>query len=155
MIIALGSDHRGLAHKELILAALGRQGHETVDFGCHQGAPADYPDAALPVAEQVAGGRAQFGILICGSGIGMSIAANKVRGVRAALCATESQARATRQHNDSNVLCLSGDAMDPPTALVLSLVWLETAFEGGRHARRIAKITEYEDLHLIQEGKDV
>jgi ribose 5-phosphate isomerase B len=85
--------------------------------------------------------------LICGSGIGMSIAANKVKGIRASLCFTENQARTTRQHNDSNMICLSGDAVDPQAALALTRIWLESVFEGGRHAGRVSKITDYEDQH--------
>ena len=95
----------------------------------------------------MARGLADAGVLICGSGIGMSIAANKVPGVRASLCFTPDQARTTRQHNDSNVLCLSGDAMDPANALVILDAWLEADFEGGRHGRRVDKITAYENNH--------
>ena len=99
----------------------------------------------------MASGQADAGVLICGSGIGVSIAANKVKGVRASLCFTPDQARTTRQHNDSNVLCLSGDAMDPEAALILLDAWLGSEFEGGRHGRRVDKITAYETHHLITE----
>ena len=149
MKIALGSDHRGFPHKELLLETLGGRGVTAEDFGCRSDDPSDYPDAAFLVAEQVARGLADAGVLICGSGIGMSIAANKVPGVRASLCFTPDQARATRQHNDSNVLCLSGDAMDPANALVILDAWLEADFEGGRHGRRVDKITAYENNHQI------
>jgi ribose 5-phosphate isomerase B len=145
MKIAIGSDHRGLAHKTLIGSALREQGHIVEDFGCHTEAPADYPDAALSVGAAVAAGAAAAGVLICGSGIGMSIAANKVRGIRASLCFTEQQARKTRQHNDSNVICLSGDALSPNEALALVNAWLAADFEAGRHAIRVAKIIAYED----------
>ena len=117
------------------------------DFGCHGPASADYTDAALPAAEMVGKGEAVAGILICGSGIGMSIAANKVLGVRASLCFSEDQARTTRQHNDSNILCLSGDGVDPDTALKLTAAWLDSEFEGGRHARRVNKFIDWEKDH--------
>jgi len=148
MKIAVGSDHRGFAHKALITKMLKARGVQVEDFGCHSTESADYPDAALPAAEMVALGEAEAGILICGSGIGMSIAANKVKGIRASLCFTEAQAQTTRQHNDSNVLCLSGDGVDPETAVTLSKAWLGASFEAGRHARRVAKITAYEDNHM-------
>jgi len=148
MKIAIGSDHRGFAHKMLIAEMLRGRGEQVEDFGCAGTDSADYPDAALPAAEMVARGEADAGILICGSGIGMSIAANKVKGIRASLCFTEDQARTTRQHNDSNVLCLSGDGIDPQTAVVLAKAWLAASFAAGRHARRVAKITAYEDNHM-------
>ena len=151
MKIALGSDHRGYKHKALLADSLRSGGMEAVDLGCHSEDSADYPDAALAVAELVGTGKVDAGILICGSGIGMSIAANKVKGVRASLCFTPDQARTTRQHNDSNVLCLSGDQIDPDTALVLCDAWLAADFEGGRHGRRVDKIIAYENKHLIQE----
>jgi ribose 5-phosphate isomerase B len=151
MKIALGSDHRGYQHKALLIDSLRSRGMEVEDLGCHSEDSADYPDAALAVAELVGTGKVDAGILICGSGIGMSIAANKVKGVKASLCFTPDQARTTRQHNDSNVLCLSGDQVDPETALILCDAWLETDFEGGRHGRRVDKITAYENKHLIQE----
>ncbi|MGD9547006.1 MAG: ribose 5-phosphate isomerase B [Candidatus Krumholzibacteriia bacterium] len=148
MIIAVGSDHRGFAHKSTLAAHLAGRGVEVADCGCPGPDPADYPDAALDVAAMVASGRAQAGILICGSGIGMSIAANKVKGVRASLCFTPDQARTTRLHNDSNVLCLSGDALEPRDAAAIADAYLETEFAGGRHARRVDKITAYEAEHL-------
>ena len=151
MKIALGSDHRGFAHKTLLCDTLRGRGVKVEDCGCSSESSADYPDAAFAVAEQVARGQADAGILICGSGIGMSIAANKVRGVRASLCFTPDQARTTRQHNDSNVLCLSGDALEPVSALVLMESWLAADFEGGRHGRRVDKITDYENNHPIPE----
>ena len=151
MKIALGSDHRGYQHKALLIETLLSRGVEVEDLGCHSEDSADYPDAALAVAELVGAGKVDSGVLICGSGIGMSIAANKVKGVRASLCFTPDQARTTRQHNDSNVLCLSGDQADPSAALLLCDAWLETDFEGGRHGRRVDKIIAYENQHLIQE----
>jgi ribose 5-phosphate isomerase B len=151
MIVAVGSDHRGFAHKQRVAEHLRASGMEVLDFGCHSSEAADYPDAALPAAEMVGSGRAQAGVLICGSGIGMSIAANKVRGVRASLCFTEDQARTTRRHNDSNILCLSGDAVSPDQAVTLLEAWLSASFEGGRHARRVEKFIAWEDAHMKQE----
>ena len=150
-IISIGSDHRGVAHKELISQYLIEQGYEVKDFGCHGTDSADYTDAALPAAEMVGKGKATGGILICGSGIGMSIAANKVLGARASLCFTEDQARTTRQHNDSNVLCLSGDGIDPDTGVKLTAAWLGSTFEGGRHRRRVNKFINWEKDHQKQE----
>lgn len=151
MIVALGSDHRGYPHKTLLLDILRSRGIEAEDLGCPSEDSADYPDPAFAVAELVASGGADAGVLICGSGIGMSIAANKVAGVRASLCFTTEQAQTTRRHNDSNVLCLSGDAMEPETALVLFDAWAGAEFEGGRHGRRVDKITSYEKNRLVQE----
>ncbi len=151
MKIAVGSDHRGYFHKQRILESLAENGIEGVDCGCDGPDSADYPDAALRAGELVAGGDVAGGVLICGSGIGMSIAANKVRGVRASLCFTEDQARTTRQHNDSNVLCLSGDGVDEDTAVRLTQAWLGAEFEGGRHARRVEIITAYERQNMKQE----
>ena len=151
MKIAVGSDHRGFEHKTLILAELSRRGLVGVDCGCPGPESADYPDAALAAARMVANGDAEAGVLICGSGIGMSIAANKVRGIRASLCFTEDQACTTRQHNDSNILCLSGDGVDPATAIRLMDAWLAAEFEGGRHAGRVDKIVAWENENMKQE----
>jgi ribose 5-phosphate isomerase B len=151
MLIAIGSDHRGFPHKAAISEALRARGVEIADQGCPSTESADYPEPALAVGEMVASGRADGGILICGSGIGVSIAANKVRGVRASLCFTEDQARTTRQHNDSNCLCLSGDGVDRETALRIVDAWLGAAFEGGRHQRRVDIITAYEADHMNRE----
>jgi ribose 5-phosphate isomerase B len=142
--IAIGSDHRGYLLKERLIALLEVLGHESIDLGTGSGEPVDYPDFAFPVAEMVASGKVERGILICGSGIGMSIAANKVKGVRAALCRTVGDARMTRKHNDSNVLTLSEKSMEDPDIEELVEVWLETLFEGNRHVRRLDKIREYE-----------
>lgn len=145
MRIAIGADHRGFPHKELLKEFLVGRGHAMIDCGCDSPESADYPDGAFCVAEAVAAGRADLGILICGSGIGMSIAANKVAGVRASLCSTSDQAATTRRHNDSNVLCLSGDGLTPPEVLPVVKAYLESSFEGGRHACRVDKITAYEN----------
>ena len=144
MKVAVGSDHRGYPLKDRIARKLREAGYEVEDLGSEGTDSVDYPDYAIPVAEMVAAGKADRGILVCGSGIGMSIAANKVNGVRAALCRTVEDARMTRRHNDSNVLTLSEKSMDDPEIEELVRVWLETAFEGDRHARRVEKITEYE-----------
>jgi ribose 5-phosphate isomerase B len=143
--IAIGSDHRGFFLKERLEKTLKGDGHEVFDLGCDGKASVDYPDYAFTVAEKVSRGEVDRGILVCGSGIGMSIAANKVPGVRAALCRTVEDAVMSRQHNDSNVLALSERSMDDPAIEKLIRVWLETPFEGGRHLRRIDKIRAYEE----------
>ncbi len=145
MKIAIGSDHRGYSLKERIRKLLAGDGHEIVDVGTDSEDPADYPDYAIPVAEKTADGEVDRGIVICGSGIGVSIAANKVEGARAALVRTVDDARMTRQHNDSNVLALSGDMGNNEWLDEIVRVWIDTEFEGGRHQRRIDKITDYEN----------
>ncbi|MBM4130045.1 RpiB/LacA/LacB family sugar-phosphate isomerase [bacterium] len=145
MKIAIGSDHRGAAHRALLAERLAAAGHPVEDCGGAPGAPVDYPVPALAVAERVADGRADLGVLVCGSGIGVSIAANKVRGARAALCFTAAQADGTRRHNDANVLCLSGDALTPAEAWPVVEAFLAGRFEGGRHAGRVQMITGYEN----------
>jgi ribose 5-phosphate isomerase B len=147
MKIAIGSDHRGFEAKEKIRAMLEQMGREVTDRGCNSKEPYDYPDSALAVAQDVAEGRAERGILFCGTGLGMSISANKVAGVRAALCHDELTAQYSRRHNDANILCLPADLVGD--ALMQSIVrrWLETDFEGGRHARRRDKIVAYERDH--------
>jgi len=142
MKIALGSDHRGFPHKELLLETLGGRGVTAEDFGCRSDDPSDYPDAAFLVAEQVARGLADAGVLICGSGIGMSIAANKVSGVRAALCACETTARLSRQHNDANILCVGARITGLTVLEEMVRIFLETPFEGGRHQRRVDKMND-------------
>jgi ribose 5-phosphate isomerase B len=138
--IALGCDHRGLEMKQAIIGLLGEMGHDYQDFGTNTTDSVDYPDIAGRVAEAVASGKFEHGILICSSGIGMCIAANKVKGIRAALCCGTFGADGARRHNDANVLCLGQDAMDISSALEIVRVYLTTAFEGGRHARRLEKI---------------
>lgn len=144
MKIAIGSDHRGYDAKERIKALLAQLGHAVADCGTESRTPCDYPDTGLAVAKEVAGGRADRGVLFCGSGIGMSITANKVAGVRAALCHDELTAQMSRRHNDANVLCLPADLLGDALMQSLVKVWLATEFEGGRHARRVEKIVEYE-----------
>jgi ribose 5-phosphate isomerase B len=138
--IALGCDHRGLEMKQAIIGLLGEMGHDYQDFGTNTTDSVDYPDIAGRVAEAVASGKFEHGILICSSGIGMCIAANKVKGIRAALCCGTFGADGARRHNDANVLCLGQDTMDISSALEIVRVYLTTAFEGGRHARRLEKI---------------
>lgn len=144
MRIAIGSDHRGFALKEALKELLTELGHEWVDFGCQTEEPVDYPDIARPLAEAVAAGEYERGILICGSGVGMSIAANKVKGIRAALCENGLTARLARQHNDANVLCLSSWCIGQGLAEDIVRVFLGEDFEGGRHARRLEKIRAME-----------
>lgn len=145
MKIAVGSDHRGFTLKAHLIEMLSREGHEVLDLGCQGTEAVDYPDYAFRVGETVASGGAERGILVCGSGIGMSIAANKVHGVRAALCCSVEDARMTRRHNDSNVLALSERGLGDPKTEEIIRVWLSTPFEGGRHARRVEKIRAYEE----------
>ena len=150
MRIAVGSDHAGFALKEAVRAELVRLGHEVTDVGTDSGTVSvDYPDFAIPVAERVAHGEADRGVVVCATGIGVSIAANKVEGVRASVVTSDETARLTRQDNDSNVLALGGrTAPSVEDALRWLRVWLETPFAGGRHERRVDKIRSYERDHL-------
>jgi len=138
--IALGCDHRGLELKRAIMALLDELKYDYHDFGAFSTDSVDYPDIAKQVAEAVAAGDFDQGILICSSGIGMSIAANKVKGIRAALCCGTFGADMARRHNDANVLCLGQNTLDINTALDIVRVYLTTSFEGGRHLRRLEKI---------------
>ncbi len=140
MHIAVGSDHGGFELKQQIAEFLAAQGHEVRDFGTHSPELADYPDFAVPLARAVAAGECERGILICGTGIGMSIAANKVSGARAAVSTDCYMARMSRQDNDANILCLGGRVLGPGAALEIVEVFLSSDFLGGRHARRVAKI---------------
>ncbi len=144
MKIALASDHRGYAAKQKIMSLLVEGGHTVDDFGCDSNASCDYPDHAFGAAECVAGGKAELGILFCGTGIGMSITANKVAGIRAALCHDELTAELARRHNGANVLCLPADLIGDELMKRVVEIWLNTAFEAGRHERRLNKITAYE-----------
>ena len=144
MKIAVASDHRGFRAKGLLHAYLESKGHAVTDFGCDSPASCDYPDSALPGAESVACGDADFGIFLCGTGIGMSMSANKVAGVRAALCHDELTVELSRRHNDANVLCLPADLVGEALIRMMVDVWLQTPYEGGRHARRLKKISDYE-----------
>jgi ribose 5-phosphate isomerase B len=142
--IAIGCDHHGLALKELIIPFLQNAGHTYQDFGCYNTKPVDYPDIAQKVGEAVASGNFDQGILICNTGIGMSIAANKIKGIRAALCHNAFAAQRARQHNDANVLCLRGEDIDTESALEIVKFFLATDFEGGRHLQRVNKIRALE-----------
>ncbi len=144
MKIAIGNDHRGYGHKLDMTRWLEDKGHDVQDKGCGDVGSADYPDHALAVGRAVADGEADLGVLICGSGIGVSIAANKVRGVRAALCCNDEMAATTRRHNDSNVICFSGDHTNIADAIHMLDLWLDSEFEGGRHGRRVDKIIDIE-----------
>ncbi|MBO8172022.1 MAG: ribose 5-phosphate isomerase B [Bacillaceae bacterium] len=148
MKIALGADHGGYQLKEEIKQALeGMDGIEIEDFGCDCDQSVDYPDYALPVAEKVASGECDRGILICGTGIGMSIAANKVKGIRCALVHDCFTAKATREHNDSNILAMGARVIGPGLAQEIVKIWLGAEFEGGRHERRIEKIRQIEQKY--------
>ena len=147
MRIAIGSDHRGYEAKRRIRALLQQLGHEVVDMGPDSGDSVDYPDFAFQVATAVGAGQADRGILVCGTGIGMCIAANKVPGVRAAPCHDSITAEMSRRHNDANVLCLSADLLGEELIDRMVRIWLTTDFEGGRHAQRVGKICRYEDSH--------
>ena len=145
MRIAVGSDHRGFHLKQAVAPVFAELGHEHVDMGCVAGEQVDYPDVASLVAAAVAGGEADRGVLICGTGIGMSITANKVPGVRAALCAEPISAKMARQHNDANVLCMGGGVVGEWLAREITVAYLTTEFEGGRHVRRLGKISALEN----------
>ena len=144
MRIAIGSDHRGFAIKAKIVDLLNQLQHEAIDIGTYNGDACDYPDIASVVASKVSKGEVERGILICGTGIGMCIAANKFPGVRAAPCHDDLTAEMSRRHNDLNVMCLSADMLGEKLIDRMVEIWLKTNFEGGRHARRVEKITEIE-----------
>ncbi|TYS46963.1 ribose 5-phosphate isomerase B [Bacillus infantis] len=146
MKVAIASDHGGVNIREEMKHLMEEMGIEYEDFGCECGVSVDYPDYALPVAQKVAAGEFDKGILICGTGIGMSISANKVKGIRCALVHDVFSAKATRQHNDSNILAMGERVIGSGLAREIAKTWLETEFEGGRHANRIGKIKTYEDL---------
>ncbi|MDP3062783.1 MAG: ribose 5-phosphate isomerase B, partial [Chloroflexota bacterium] len=139
MRIAVGSDHRGYNLKEEVKRTLAELGHEAMDFGCRDTTSVDYPDYAQAVARAVAARECELGVLVCGTGIGMSITANKVPGVRAAVCTDQFTAQRARQHNDANVLCLGADVLGTPLALEVLNAYLSASFEGGRHTRRVEK----------------
>jgi len=146
MKIALGSDHRGVMAANALVGHLRPEGHEVEVLGETSGRSCDYPDSAWQVCQAVSSGRADRGILLCGTGIGMCIAANKVPGIRAALAPDELSARLSRSHNDANVLCLSADLIGQTLVKRIVDLWLNTPFDGGRHQRRLGKI------QLIERG---
>ncbi len=144
-MIAIGCDHGGYELKLAVIEHLKSKGYEVKDFGCSSSDSVDYPDYAYPVAKSVANGESEKGVLICGTGIGMSIAANKVKGIRCALCSDTFSAHATREHNDSNILALGARVVGLNLALDIIDTWLAAEFTGGRHANRIEKITRIEN----------
>ena len=143
-MIALAADHGGFALKEEVKKWLDGQGIPYRDFGTHSEDSVDYPDMALPACWAVAAGECEKALLFCGTGIGISMAANKVRGIRAACCSDYFSAKFTRMHNDANALCMGGRVIGPGLAIELADVFLHTEFEGGRHQRRIDKISALE-----------
>ncbi len=145
MRIAIGSDHRGCAIRSKVIESVQRLGHEVEDVGTFSPDAVDYPDVAAEAARKVSTGEVERGILICGTGLGMCIAANKVQGVRAAPCHDDLTAEMSRRHNDTNVLCLSADLLGARLIDRMIELWLSTPFEGGRHARRIDKIVQLEN----------
>ena len=153
MRIAVGCDHNGVELKLHVINLLHELGHESQDFGCYDTNSVDYPDVAQEVAIAVKESRFDQGILICGTGIGMSIAANKVPGIRAALCQDPISASRAREHNDANVLCLPGLSIDHDIAREIVGAYLKGEFEGGRHARRVDKISSLEKASMLETSK--
>ncbi len=145
-VIALGADHAGFGLKEELKLWLTARGHEVLDFGTNSAEVVDYPDYAALVAEAVTRGSAVCGVLVCGTGIGMAIAANKVRGARAAACADAEAARMSREHNDANILTLGARVLPREGAFSIIETWLKTDFVGGRHVRRVEKVAALERL---------
>ena len=144
MKIAIGCDHGGFEHKNAIAEHLKERGFEVTDFGIHENKSVEYPEIALKLANSVASGENTLGILVCGTGIGMSIAANKVNGIRAAAVSDHFSAKYTRLHNNANILCLGGRVIGVGTALELADLFVDTEYEGGRHQKRLDMITEIE-----------
>ena len=140
--IAVGADHAGYSLKQRLAAELRTLGHEVLDLGAHDADRVDYPDFGAAVGRAVAGAEADLGVCVCGSGIGIAMAANKVPGVRAAPVHDATSARLARQHNDANVLCLGERLLDPDVASEAVRAWLDAEFEGGRHVGRVAKLAE-------------
>lgn len=153
MKVAIGSDHRGFHLKEKIASLLRSHGHDVDDEGACGPESVDYPDFAVLVAKKVSNHTVDRGILICGTGIGMAIAANKFPGVRAAPCTDEVTAEISRRHNDLNILCLPADMISPRTVERMVEVWVATEFDGGRHSRRVEKILEIERTMCNHQGE--
>jgi ribose 5-phosphate isomerase B len=143
-MIVIGSDHGGLEMKAAVKAALDSRGLEVGDYGTTNGDSVDYPDFAEKVASAVSRGEVELGVLVCGTGIGMSIVANKFPGVRAALATDEFMAQMAKEHNNANILVLGGRVLDTATAIKMVNVWLDTAYEGGRHQKRLDKLARVE-----------
>ncbi|MDQ0862353.1 ribose 5-phosphate isomerase B [Bacillus sp. V2I10] len=148
MKVAIASDHGGVNIRKEIISLMEELNIEYIDLGCECSTSVDYPDYAIPVAEKVASGEVERGILICGTGIGMSIAANKVNGIRCALVHDLYSARVTREHNDSNILAMGERVIGPGLAREIAKTWLTTSFEAGRHKNRVNKIASYEAMHM-------
>ncbi len=153
-VMALGCDHAGFAMKEGLKAPLRSMGFEVLDFGTGSAEAVDYPDHVIPAAQAVASGRASLGIVIGGSGNGEAIAANKVRGIRCALCWNLESARLAREHNDANLISLGARMLSFEEGLGIVKTWLEASFQGGRHGRRIKKISDYESRTRKEGGDD-
>ena len=152
MKIAFGSDHAGYELKKALMEHLKENGYEVYDLGCNDTQSCDYTDYAKAVAGEVASGKAQRGVLVCGTGIGMSIAANKVKGIRAAVVTEEFSAKATREHNDANILCLGARVLDKERATGLLDIFMNTPFSNGEnHIRRIGKIAKIEEEERLEQ----
>lgn len=144
-MIAIGCDHGGLNIKNAVIEYFKENGIEYTDYGCYTDESVDYPIYAHKVAQSVATGSAELGIICCGTGIGVSMAANKVKGIRAAVCTDEFCAEMTRRHNNANIMCMGGRVIDEAKAVKLASIFLNTPFEGGRHEKRVNMITEIEN----------
>lgn len=153
MKIALGADHAGFQMKNVIKEKLEKEGFETKDFGTFDESSVDYPDYAYYVGKSVVAGECECGIVVCGTGVGISIAANKVAGIRAGLCFNEFMAEATRQHNNANVLALGARVIDEEMALKIVDKFLNTPFEAGRHEKRVAKIKNIEEIIAVEQAE--
>ncbi len=147
-MIAIGCDHAAIPFKEELLAYLKEQGPDVMTLGISEGETIDYPDMAAQVAAAVASGEARFGLLLCGTGVGMSIAANKVRGIRAVCCSEPYSAKLSREHNNSNILCMGARVVGPELAKMVLDAWLSAEFLGGRHGTRVDKIMALESGDL-------
>ncbi len=144
-MIAIGCDHGGLAIKNAVINYMKENGIAYHDYGCYTDESVDYPVYAYQVAKSVAGGNAELGIICCGTGIGVSMAANKIKGIRAAVCTDEFCAEMTRRHNNANIMCMGGRVIDEEKAVKLASIFLNTPFDGGRHEKRVNMITEIEN----------
>ena len=148
MMVAIGCDHGGLQIKNAVIEYMKENGIEYTDYGCYTEESVDYPVYANQVAKNVSDGNAELGIICCGTGIGVSMAANKVKGIRAAVCTDEFCAEMTRRHNNANILCMGGRVIDEEKAVKLASIFLNTTFDGGRHEKRVNMITEIENSNF-------
>ena len=144
-MLALASDHGGFALKQAVIEHLNERGIPFKDFGCYEEKSCDYPDVAAPACDAVVSGECEKALLFCGTGVGISIAANKINGIRACVCSDYFSAKYTRAHNDANALCLGGRVVGPGLAIELVDIFLDTPYEGGRHQRRVDKLTTLEE----------